>query len=431
MARRSAPTFLYYDQAREGWYLRFRYVDTLGRVRWPRERSPYPSDLKRSTLWAPVRRAEIIAEIEAELRTLTARQETGPTVAEVFAAYEASCREQGTRIDKEASRLHILRDVLGPSTPAAELTPVAIKAALEALRTTHGRKRKEEERRPLAARSVNAYLTDLKAALNYAVSLDLIAANPAARVRPLPEPRTQPEALSARQVTALFRALDDFEAEVMPRGGRPRLAPLRGIVLAHYWTGHRTGTILRLRWEQIDLERRVLHVPQTKTGRPAAIPLDGAFLAYLASIRSADAAGWVFPSPATGRPFVDVRAPWRRLITLANRHLERDPIPLTQRLYSLRHSRISHLLAAGTPAQVVAQIVDNSLRTIDRHYAHLAADALRAEVKRTSRHPALRELERASGGQKVGQNELGLKRKKLRNRAKRPDAEVVQCELTK
>ena len=65
----------------------------------------------------------------------------------------------------------------------------------------------------------------------------------------------------------------------------------------------RRGEIVSLRREQVDMERRVLRVEETKTGEPLELPITRQLAAILER-RLADGAepgaqqdGWVFPSP--------------------------------------------------------------------------------------------------------------------------------------
>ena len=47
------------------------------------------------------------------------------------------------------------------------------------------------------------------------------------------------------------------------------------------FTGMRRGEIARLRWENIDLERRQLHIPETKNGDPLDLPLSDLSLIHI------------------------------------------------------------------------------------------------------------------------------------------------------
>ncbi|MGD1146932.1 MAG: site-specific integrase [Thermoanaerobaculaceae bacterium] len=404
--RRSAPTYLIRRRGR--WHGRFRYVDSLGRVCWPCEVSPNALDYHRSLAWAPAWRVDWIRAHEAELRAAGEERQRPLSVGELFAAYEADCKERGTRWDREASRAKRLLEELGSETPYADLTPNAIAAWRASAR----------ERRGLSARTLNAYLTLLQGALNLAVRRGAIAENPIRYLGKLPEAELIPEALSVRQVQALLAALEDLEALAAagersraqaarkPNPTRRSPVPLRGIVLTCYYTMARTGNVLALRWEDVDLERGEIIFRRTKTGRRLVVPIRAALAEHLATTRPGPGAtGYLWPSPRTGRPYTDVARPWRELIRLANLRLpEHERIPAGQRLYSLRHSGISHLLLASVPPQVVAQLADNSITVIHRHYAHLHDDALRHAIEIADANPSLAvSKEVSNGGQKTAQ----------------------------
>jgi len=381
--RRSAPTYLV--KRRGKWHGRFRHIDSLGSENWPCEISPHPLDYQRSLAWAPACRMDWIRAHETELRAAEVERQRPPTLGELLDAYEADCSERGTRWDREASRAKRLQEALARETPYTDLTPPRIAAWRASVR----------EGRRLSIRSLNAYVTLLQAALNLGVRRGVIPVNPLRYLGRLPEPGRIPEALSVRQVQALIGALDEYEA-LAAAGERSRAqagrrvnptrrspVPLRGIVLACYYTMARTGNVLALRWEDIDLERAEIIFRRTKTGRRLVVPVRAALAEHLARIHpGSGATGYLWPSPRTGRPYTDVARPWRELIRLANGGLRPgEQIPQNQRLYSLRHSGISHLLLAGVPPQAVAQLADNSIAVIHRHYAHLHDDALRRAVE--------------------------------------------------
>lgn len=72
----------------------------------------------------------------------------------------------------------------------------------------------------------------------------------------------------------------------------------RDFLLTALFTGMRRGELLRLRWENVDLTARTLHLPTTKNGDPLNLPLS-VFLADMLTERRkrAGASPWVFPGP--------------------------------------------------------------------------------------------------------------------------------------
>jgi len=96
-------------------------------------------------------------------------------------------------------------------------------------------------------------------------------------------------------------------AEVLPRWRAgieaAALEPaIRDIFLTGLYTGMRMGEVVSLRWERVDLERRILRVEETKTGEPLELPVTRQLAAIFERRRAACAEpgaepeGWLFPS---------------------------------------------------------------------------------------------------------------------------------------
>jgi integrase len=404
-SRPAAPTYLTRDRARDGWYLRFKYTDSAGRVHWPRERSPAPQQLRASVAWAAARRLEIIRDIEADVRRRDERAAAAVTLGQVMDAYELDARERGTRWQgSEAYRAAVILATLGRSTPAAALTQARV---LEWRREVRARRASA----PLANRSLNAYTSLLQAALNHAAALGMIPANPLAGLKRLPETQREPPALTERQVAALFAALPAWKRlyDSRDKRRRPRVDLTTRVYLGYY-TGGRPEALDALRWSQLDLRRAILRY-SSKGHDNIVVPLDPPLLARLKAVHAArrPAPGdLVMPSADGGGVVTDFRDQWSPLVRLANAALAPgDRIPAERSIHCLRHSRITHWLQAGVPPQAVAQLVGTSLAMLQRHYAHLMARSLTEELARARRHRALRAVDQAArpgrDGSQVGQ----------------------------
>ena len=144
------------------------------------------------------------------------------------------------------------------------------------------------------------------------------------------------------------------------------IAAIRLLIL----TGCRLREILHLRWAEVDFERGMLHLPDSKTGRksvvlnaPALAVLDG-----IPRIGTFVVAGHA--SNAGGeKPRSDLKRPWAMVC--------RDARLQGVRLHDLRHSFASVGAAAGLGLPIVGKLLGHTQASTTQKYAHLDNDPLR------------------------------------------------------
>ena len=116
---------------------------------------------------------------------------------------------------------------------------------------------------------------------------------------------------AGERFNAKWRRRISVPAEVLPRwrAGIEAIVlnpAIRDIFLIGLYTGMRRGEVLSLRWERVDLERRILRVEETKTGEPLELSVTRQLAAIFERHRSdcggqAAPSGWLFPSPKKAR----------------------------------------------------------------------------------------------------------------------------------
>ena len=98
--------------------------------------------------------------------------------------------------------------------------------------------------------------------------------------------------------------------------GRGKGVSTLGAIKRMWWlvalfTGARKGSIEALRWDDVDIEKKVIHFRVTKGDRPYAVPMADALANFLKCYRSSEdvpPSQWVFPSPVVdGAHLVDVK----------------------------------------------------------------------------------------------------------------------------
>ena len=134
-------------------------------------------------------------------------------------------------------------------------------------------------------------------------------------------------------------------------------------------TGARRSEIFEAQWQWLDIERRCLTLPDSKTGAKI-IFLPTAALDLIVALPRMAGCRWIFPSMKTDRPFVNFQAQWKPV-------LKRAAVG-SWRLHDLRHGFASAAVAAGTPIFVVGKQLGHSRSATTYRYAHLGDDPKRA-----------------------------------------------------
>ena len=137
-----------------------------------------------------------------------------------------------------------------------------------------------------------------------------------------------------------------------------------------------------LTWQEVTID------PQARTGRfrldqhknvnkgiKARGSLAVELVDYLLSIRPANARGLIHPNPVTGKPYVDIRKQWNRLVAIASRMLGYELTGKKADFFNFRHTGASHIAERARDAShllsVVKMMGDTSIATVNRHYFNI------------------------------------------------------------
>jgi integrase len=148
--------------------------------------------------------------------------------------------------------------------------------------------------------------------------------------------------------------------------GAHAAAAIRLLIL----TGARLREILHLRWEHIDLERGLLFLPDSKTGKKAII-LNAPALAVLAGLMRVG--NYVIAGQDAGtsdeKPRADLNRPWRAVAKRAGLQ--------GVRIHDLRHTHASIGAGAGLGLPIIGKLLGHTKASTTQRYAHLDTDPLR------------------------------------------------------
>ena len=188
--------------------------------------------------------------------------------------------------------------------------------------------------------------------------------NPAKKIERFPETRRE-RFLTTEELKKLgqaFRELDE--------SGRfgTAIPALMFLLL----TGARLNEILKLKWSYVDMERGLLLLPDSKTGKKA-VTLNSASAAILDELRTkADEkknGEYVFYGVDSAIPRSDLKKPWAAITELTGL----DGL----RIHDLRHSFASVGAVAGLGLPIVGKLLGHTQASTTQRYAHLDVDPLR------------------------------------------------------
>jgi integrase len=145
------------------------------------------------------------------------------------------------------------------------------------------------------------------------------------------------------------------------------VAAIRLLIL----TGARLREILDAQWSQVDLERGIIFLPDSKTGKKP-LYLSAAAMAVLASIPRIAGNPHIIAGAKDGAPRSDLQRPWRAVRRVAG--LE------GLRLHDLRHSFASIGAGASMGLPIIGKLLGHKQAATTARYAHLDADPMRRAV---------------------------------------------------
>ena len=241
--------------------------------------------------------------------------------------------------------------------------------------------------------TINRLMTALKAAINWGVEHNIIESNPLSRIKPLQE-RDSKEVvryLTPDERARLLSALDKREARIraerkshnkwLADRNKETLPPitkrfvdyLKPLVLLAMNSGIRRGSLLSLKWGDINLESKIitLQAAITKAGKIQRLPMNQTFINTITSWKkqSVDTApsALVFPSTVNkGEQMTDIKSAWETVLKTAEIK--------NFRFHDLRHDFASQLVMKGVDLNVVRELLGHTDMKMTLRYAHLAPE---------------------------------------------------------
>jgi site-specific recombinase XerD len=209
------------------------------------------------------------------------------------------------------------------------------------------------EKRRWKPASRNRWQAALSLIFRVGIDNEKITKNPAAGIKRKTENNGKVRFLSSAEELAL---LHETDAKFHPH------------LLLSIHTGVRMSEQYRLKWSQIDFERRQMYLPKTKNGDPRDVPLNQTALAALQQLRIATRGGEVFPDAESPRGWF--------LGAVERARLEKYS------WHCNRHTFASRLVMAGVDLHTVGELLGHRTAQMTKRYAHLSLNHKQAAVER-------------------------------------------------
>lgn len=287
------------------------------------------------------------------------------TFAQYAQQYLKWSKQHKRSYDSDEWRMRVLVDYFGDKRPA-DISPMDIE--WYKVERRKGLTKRGTQRSPA---SVNRELRLLSHVLTHALRDNLIREHPmkGGKVRMLREDNKVERILTDEEEQRLLDAC---------RGSREHLRP---IIITALYTGMRCGEILNLKWSDVDFDRNMIHIRQTKSGKSRTIPLPTTVRAEIEKLKPlAPESEYVFTNPHTGRPFKDIKQGFRKACQGAG---------ITGlRFHDLRHTFATRLARETRNLVDVAHILGHSTIVTTMRYAHASPDRVAEAMDRLSQPPA-------------------------------------------
>ncbi len=238
----------------------------------------------------------------------------------------------------------------------------------------------------VAPATINRGLAVLKNMLNFAVKRGYLEANPLVGFGSLPEEQIPLRIMTLVQERRLVMLVADCN-------------PVIGAYVAILGeTGLRKSEGLRMKWADVDFEKKMLTVPKSKTGEPRYIPLSDYAIEWLSSLFSESP--WVF-TLSNGKPLKDPRDSFSKGRRLAG-------LDWVRGLHDLRHFRATQWLIHGVDIYTVKDYLGHKRIETTQRYLHLVPTHAEHVVRaaQNAEQEEIKELAQDQSGRHMGDTTL-------------------------
>jgi integrase len=296
--------------------------------------------------------ARINGEIAAGLDPVALRRAArarAETCSDLWPLYLANIKRKNRSWERDEHRWKAEVAPRIGRKPLSSITPAECQKIVDAVGADH----------PIKANRIAALLGAFFA---FAVKNDRVVRNPA-------------RGLSRYEEAARDRFLSGDELRAFLNACTAAPEPWGDFFALLLWTGARKGTVMAMRWSDIDLQNHVWRIPATsaKNKQAAAIALVEPALSILTRRQALHAnSPWVFPSSSKSGHLTHAAKAWSAVVKSTGIS--------NLRPHDLRRTVGSWLAASGASSFVIQKALTHKSAASAKAYAHLDVEVVRAAM---------------------------------------------------
>jgi len=208
----------------------------------------------------------------------------------------------------------------------------------------------------------NIYMAALRHLFTIAVKeFGVLNENPILKVSNLKNPRGRVRYLSDEERKNLLAACEE--------SSNPHLYI---IVLLALSTGARKMEIMNLTWADVDLDKKMIYLRETKNGDIRTLPIVPKIGEILLEKFKESKTALLFPSERNSEKSIEIKSPFEKALKRAgitNFHF-----------HDLRHSCASYLVMNGASLNEIAEVLGHKSLNMVKRYAHLSTSHISSVV---------------------------------------------------
>ncbi|MGD0336195.1 MAG: site-specific integrase [Candidatus Omnitrophota bacterium] len=211
-------------------------------------------------------------------------------------------------------------------------------------------KLKSTRAKEVSPATVNRALAVLKSMFNRAIVWGKVEHNPCRAVKMFKENNQRLRFLEKEEIDKLLANCCEH---------------LKPIVIVALHTGMRKSEILGLKWRDVDIEHKTIHLLDTKNGEKRDVPMNSVAIKTIISVPKHKDSFYIFCNQ-DGEPYGDIKKSWLTAVKKA--------CIIDFHFHDLRHTFASQLVMSGVDLNTVRELLGHKSLEMTIRYSHLSPD---------------------------------------------------------